>query len=124
MLLAMGAYDFGRGFMEKIRLNSAARAGAQYALANHHEATSVIMDGVTQSAREDAEDPSLYVAPNPPYYKCLDGAVINLGDSCSGGEVPMRYIEVDVGRPFEFMFDYPMTDGTMTLHGHAELRLR
>jgi hypothetical protein len=111
--------------MEKIRLNSAARAGAQYAIANSNEAESFIIDGVRQSARDDAQDPALDVHPNP-YYKCLDGTEINPqnGDTCSGGEVPMRYIEVDVSGPFEFLFDYPMTTGSMTLQGHAELRLR
>ena len=36
----------------------------------------------------------------------------------------MRYIEVDVSGPFEFLFDYPTTTGSMTLTGRAELRLR
>lgn len=123
MLLVMGTYDFGRGFTEKLRLNSAARAGAQYALANYNKDTSTLYDGVEQSAQEDADDPSLDVVPNI-YWKCLNGVVMLTGDPCSGGEVPMRYIEVDVSGPFEFMFDYPMTPGTMTLQGHAELRLR
>jgi hypothetical protein len=123
MLLVMGAYDFGRGFTEKLRLNSAARAGAQYALANYNKDTNALYNGVEQSAQEDAQDGSLYVDPNI-YCKCLDDVVLDCGEPCTGGEVPMRYIEVDVSGPFEFMFDYPMTTGSMTLQGHAELRLR
>ena len=125
LLLVMGAYDFGRGFTEKLRLNSAARAGAQYALANYNKDTSTLYAGVTQSAQEDAEDVDdiLQVDPNI-YCKCLDDAVLACGTPCSTGEVPMRYIEVDVSGPFEFMFEYPMTTGSMTLTGHAELRLR
>jgi len=123
----MGTFDFGRGFMEKQRLNSAARAGAQYALVNYNKDTSTLQNGVEQSAQADAEDVDeiLQVVPNI-YCRCLDDVVVACGTSgsCTGGEVPMRYIEVDVSGPFEFMFDYPMTSGTMTLQGHAELRLR
>jgi hypothetical protein len=123
MMLVMGAYDFGRGFTEKLRLNSAARAGAQYALQNYN----MVGDDaeVIQSARDDAEDVDELLDVDPNYYcRCLDGVTLLCGDPCTGGEVPMRYIEVDVSGPFEFMFDYPMTTGSMTLQGHAELRLR
>jgi len=123
MMLVMGAYDFGRGFTEKLRLNSAARAGAQYALQKYN----MVGDdaGVIQSARDDAEDVNDTLNVTPRYFcTCLTGGGIPCGTSCAGGEVPMRYIEVDVSGPFEFMFDYPMTSGSMTLQGHAELRLR
>jgi Flp pilus assembly protein TadG len=123
LLLVMGAYDFGRGFTEKLRLNNAARAGVQYALAHPQAADNELMNGATQSAQEDAEDGTLAVVPNI-YRKCLDDVVVLPTESCSGGEVPMRYIEVDVSKPFELMFDYPMTTGSMTLTGYAELRVR
>ena len=123
MLLVMGAYDFGRGFTEKLRLNSAARAGAQYALSNYNMVEDE--NGVRQSARDDAEDVDEVLQVDPNYIcRCLDDVVLDCGEPCTGGEVPMRYIEVDVSGPFEFMFDYPMTTGSMTLQGHAELRLR
>lgn len=123
LLLVMGAFDFGRGFTEKLRLNSAARAGAQYALEKYNKVEDTA--GVIQSARNDAEDVNNALTVTPRYYcACLTGGEIACGTSCSGGEVPMRYIEVDVSGPFQLMFDYPMTTGTMTLQGHAELRLR
>ncbi len=123
LLLVMGAYDFGRGFTEKLRLNSAARAGAQYALSNYNMVEDE--NGVRQSARDDAEDVDEVLQVDPNYIcRCLDDVVLDCGEPCTGGEVPMRYIEVDVSGPFEFMFDYPMTTGSMTLQGHAELRLR
>ena len=125
LLLVMGVYDFGRGFMEKNRLISAARAGAQYALAHPSANDNALYSGVTQSARDDAADVDgiLQVVPNP-YRKCLDDVEVGPDESCAGGEVPMRYIEVDVSGPFEFLFDYPMTTGSMILTGHAELRVR
>ncbi len=123
LLLVMGAYDFGRGFTEKLRLNSAARAGAQYALEKYNKIEDT--SGVIQSARDDAEDVNNTLTVTPRYFcTCLTGGEIACGTSCTGGEVPMRYIEVDVSGPFELMFDYPMTSGSMTLQGHAELRLR
>jgi hypothetical protein len=123
MMLVMGTYDFGRGFTEKLRLNSAARAGAQYALHNYN----MVGDnaGVVQSARDDAEDVGGTLDVTPRYFcTCLTGGEVPCGTSCTGGEVQLRYIEVDVNGPFEFMFDYPMSSGSMTLQGHAELRLR
>jgi TadE-like protein len=123
LMLVMGAYDFGRGFTEKLRLNSAARAGAQYALEKYNEVEDAA--GVIQSARNDAEDVNNTLTVTPRYFcTCLVGGEIACGTSCGGGEVPMRYIEVDVSGPFELMFDYPMTSGPTTLQGHAELRLR
>jgi hypothetical protein len=125
ILLILGATDFGRGFVEKLRLNNAARAGAQYALANHNKETAALYAGVEQSAQDDAEDLDQILDVDPNIYcKCLDGTELACGQPCSGGEVPMRYIEVDVSGPFEFLFDYPTTTGSMTLSGHAELRLR
>jgi hypothetical protein len=123
LMLVMGAYDFGRGFTEKLRLNSAARAGTQYALANYNMVGNE--SGVIQSARADAEDGDGTLTVTPRYYcTCLTGGEIACGTGCAGREVPMRYIEVDVSGPFELMFDYPMTTSSMTLQGHAELRLR
>ena len=125
VLLLVGAFDFGRGFTEKLRLNSAARAGTQYALAHHNVATAQLYAGVQQSAWDDADDvnQTLQVVPNI-YCACLDATPNPSCTPCAGGEVPLRYIEVDVSGPFEFLFDYPMTTGSMTLEGHAELRLR
>lgn len=123
LLLAAGAFDFGMGFNEKLRLEGAARAGAQYALYNGDKAEDSA--GVIQSARDDANDTAEVLTVTPVYYcTCLDGSQIACDGSCAGGEVPLRYIQVDVSRTLDLMFDYPLISDPLVIQGHAEMRLR
>lgn len=123
LLLAAGAFDFGQGFKEKLRLEGAARAGAQYALYNSNSIEGSA--GVIQSVRDDADDTAGVLTVTPVYYcTCLDGVPLACGGSCAGGEVPLRYIQVDVSRNFELMFSYPLISDSLVIQGHAELRLR
>ena len=123
LLLAAGAFDFGQGFKEKMRLEGAARAGAQFALYNSGKVDDSA--GVIQSARDDADDTAGVLTVTPVYYcTCLDGTPLACGGSCAGGEVPLRYIQVDISRNFELMFDYPLISDPLVIRGHAELRLR
>lgn len=123
LLLLSGAYDFGRGFNEKLRLDGAARAGAQYALYNYDKVEDSA--GVIQAARDDADDTAGLLTVTPVYYcTCLDATPVACGGSCTGGEVPLRYIQVHVSRTFDLMFDYPLIADPLVIQGHAELRLR
>lgn len=123
LLLVSGTYDFGRAFAAKLTLDGAARAGAQYALYNHDKAEDTA--GVIQTVRDDAGETEQTLTVTPDYYcTCVDGTAVACSGSCGGGEVPLRYIKVDVSRPFELMFDYPLVTNPMTLEGYAELRLR
>ena len=123
ILLVSGVYDLGRAFTEKLKLDGAARAGVQYALYNHDKAED--KPGVIQSVRDDAEYSDGVLTITPVYYcTCLDATPIACGEGCAGGEVPLRYIQVDVSRSLDLMFDYPLITDPATIQGHAELRLR
>lgn len=123
VLLATGTYDLGRGFMEKLRLNGAAKAGTQYALQLGH--TTQDTAGIIQKVREDADDTENLVTVTPRYYcGCLDGSEITCGSVCTGGEMPLQYIEVDASRSIDLIFDLPFVPDPFTIQGHAELRLR
>jgi len=123
LLLATGSYDLGRAFIEKLRLNGAARAGTQYALQLGD--TSQDTNGIIQKVREDADDTGDVLTVTPRYYcGCLDDTEIVCGSVCAGGEMPLRYIEVDASRSFDLIFDLPFTEDHFTILGHAEMRLR
>ena len=52
------------------------------------------------------------------------GKLTVAGNVCPGGEVPLRYIEVDASRSLDLIFDLSFVPDPFTIQGHAELRLR
>jgi Flp pilus assembly protein TadG len=122
--LIIAALDFGQAFQEKLRLENAARAGAQYALLLGYKKQDTA--SVIQKARDDANDTTSALTINANYYcSCLDGSSTDCATgTCPVGEVPMRYIHVDVRNTYTMIFDYPGFPASIDLTGDADMRVR
>ncbi len=123
VLMALGAYDFGRAFQEKHRLAGAARAGAQYAVQN---SGSDDVAGVVQSARNDAADTANTLDVTARYYcTCPTSGEITCGDPCpQAAESSLTYVDVDVQQTLALLFTYPGISDAVQLRGNVKMRVR
>lgn len=118
------AFDFGSAYQAKMRLEGAARAGIQYALLEGFKNQDT--GEVKSKAVAAASEPGITPLANANYYcQCLNGtAVPCTNGTCLTGEVPLRYIHVDVTRTYDLMFDYPGLPASLVLQGDADMRIR
>ncbi len=121
-MLTLVAFDVARGFQTKLRLESAARAGAQYAVAL---GATEDEPGVLQAAQDDADDPGLTV--DLPIYACIcveTGSSTPCNSNC-GGSVPIMTANVTTNGNYTPLFDYMgLLPPAMTLTGNAQIRVR
>ena len=123
--LAVGAFDFGRYGIEKTRVTSAARAGAQYAVQDLSTANDSA--GITAAARYDASDTNNVLTitlASPPSYCVCDGATVSCASTCSDGNYAPRYIDVTVSKPVDLLFNYPGVPTNITVSATSTLRVK
>jgi Flp pilus assembly protein TadG len=121
--LATGGWDFGNALLQQERLASAARAGAQYAVASMTNSTNYA--GMIQAARNDAGDTAnaLQVTAQKVCTCPAGGAVSCSGGTCAGNAAPYSYAQVIVSEPYTLMVSYPGIGSSLQLSGKALLRL-
>ncbi len=123
-MLMFAAFDISQGFQTKLRLESAARAGAQYATALGATEDPA---GVVQAAKDDANDPSLDVDLGDIAYECIcieTGNPTPCNSNC-GGSVPIFYVNVTVNGEYTPMFNYGgLLPDTMPLSANVQFRVR
>ena len=120
--LAIGAFDFGRFGIEKSRITSAARAGAQFGIQD--QSTAEDEDGIRQAAQNDASDNTLTVASRR-FCSCPNQGEVGCGENCAddGALAPM-YVEVAVDGDVELMFTYPGIPDPVPISSTSTMRLR
>lgn len=125
-LVLMGAIDFGFAYNAKLGLADATRAGVQYAADNYNDLTDI-----SAAVHEKLEEAGLVPAPGEPQpvttsarSYCSCGAVeIACSSTCTGGELPNRYVEITLAREFGLMFHYPFMDDPVELNESATMRV-
>lgn len=126
LVLVMGAYDFGRLFMEQSGVTQAARAGAQFAVLDQANATNTA--GMIQAARDEAEDINnelTITATN--FCRCPGStATVNCAANCPDGNYAPLYVQVTVQDSLDMLFDYPglPETGTYSLSSTSTMRVR
>jgi Flp pilus assembly protein TadG len=124
ILVLLGVFDLGNALQQSIRLESAARAGAQYAFAYPGDEA-----GIAAAVRANLTGWSNVVVQRPVRVcKCADGTGVDCSTgTCDGGAtLPITYISVTVTRPFVGIS--PLTasifSSLTTLTGNVEIRLQ
>ena len=132
VLLAFGAFDYGSAYVEKVRLNGAARAGAQQALYNSqdwqntgqmeqvaleeyvgHALTQTEIDAMSLSATANA------------FCACTAGLTVACTDTCPGGDSPGQFVSVTLNNATPLTLPYPWASGdTVPVDGQAVVRVR
>ncbi|MBX6374639.1 MAG: pilus assembly protein [Acetobacteraceae bacterium] len=123
ILTLLGAFDLGNAIQQRIRLEAAARAGAQYAVTNPSDAT-----GTAAVVRANLAGWSdITIEPPVRTCRCDDGAAVDCatGICNSGNGAPITYISVTVTRPFTFISPVSalLLPSLATLKGNVEIRI-
>jgi len=130
LLLAVGAFDFGMAFQQKHLLASAAQAGAQIAV-QERSLSEVPVGDIIARVRAEANDTGNTLIVTPTYFcVCPEGGAEFACDTeplpCAAapGRLPSKYIQVDVRRSFDLVFDYPGVAKTVPLQATSTMRVR
>jgi Flp pilus assembly pilin Flp len=120
-LLVMGGFDLGSIVQQSLRLEAAARAGAQHAFSRPSDTA-----GIAAAIRANLPGWTDITVPSPVQVcRCPDGTSVSCGGALCGTEPPAIYISVQVSRPFTAITPLSATLAPpTTLRGHVELRLR
>jgi Flp pilus assembly protein TadG len=132
VLLAFGAFDYGSAFVESVRLNGAARAGAQQALYNAQDWQNT--DQMEQVALEEYAGHALtpeeiavmpVAATAQAFCACTAGMTLACTATCPGGESPGQFVSVTLNNATPLTLPYPWADGdTVQVDGQAVVRVR
>ena len=126
LLMLLGAVDFGMVINEKMKLQSAARAGVQFAVQN---STNAQNDAAIRLAVTNASglDPADFTIDPQVFCECAEGAVVACDGTCAIG-APRRAVTVTVRENFLTLFDYTFLgfgmDRPMVLVGQATMRVQ
>ncbi|MBI0539262.1 pilus assembly protein [Roseomonas sp. KE2513] len=120
-LLVAGGIDVGNAMQQTLRLEAAARAGAQYAFSRPDDS-----DGISAAVRTNLQGWGDINIPSPAKVcRCPNGDVVSCQGGSCGSDASATYISVRVTRPFSA--STPLSAAiipAITLSGHVELRLR
>jgi Flp pilus assembly protein TadG len=123
LLLTTALFDLGFAAYEKMQVQSAADAGAQYAAANSWDATriSTAVTGATGASGITASPaPSQFCA-------CPTGgtlANISCANKCANGNAPSIYALVSAQKAHTTVLPYPILSQPLTLSGQAITRIK
>ena len=130
--LAVGTAEYGRAFSAKSELANIARAGAQAAIEFSGEdeslSTTVQTNLILAGLINDPDGQEFNATTQPQtlvesYCTCPGGAPVGCGDSCSGSDLPRRYVQVTASLPFSPMVPMPIFSKSMTLSETVSMRM-
>ena len=122
--LFMGAYDFGQLAKESLRVNGAARAGAQYALQGGQAAaadTASVIKAAHDGGMDTTNDLNV-TARN--YCACAGGGEVGCSTNCGDGKYALMYVEVKVDNDVTMLFDYPGIASPQNVASTVTMRVR
>lgn len=123
--LFMGAYDFGQLAKESLRVNGAARAGAQYALQGGQAAaadTASVIKAAHDGGMDTTNDLNV-TARN--YCTCAGGSgEVGCTTNCGDGKYAPMYVEVKVDSDVTMLFDYPGIASPQNVAATVTMRVR
>lgn len=112
--------DLGLAANERMRLISAVRAGAQYAMRNPSDAA-----GTTQAVLAAAAglDPGLVSVTLTQSCGCSDGSQVACAGTCLVGSV-RSYVTVTASETYSFLVTYPGVGDSLALSANASFRIQ
>ena len=119
--------DLGMGFYAQMRVQNAAQAGAQYAIAHgwNNGANVTAIENAVTSATTLA---SIIPSPAPSQAcGCASGTSIspsNCGSTCPDGAAAGSYVTVNAQSPYSPFISYPSIGSSVTLTAQATVRVQ
>lgn len=132
ILLAFGAFDYGSAYVESLRLNGAARAGAQVALydpLNWDDTARLEQSALEEYAGRGLTSDEVEALPvsaaADAFCACTAGAPLACSDVCPGGDAPGRFVQVTLTRGVPLTLPYPWASGgEVAVQGATVVRVR
>lgn len=132
VLLAFGAFDYGSAYVESVRLNGAARAGAQQALYNAQNWQNIgqmeqaaLEEYVGHALTQTEIDAMSVQATASPFCACTAGATVACTDTCPGGESVGQFVRVTLNGNVPLTLPYPWSSTSqVAVDGQAVVRVR
>jgi Flp pilus assembly protein TadG len=130
---AFGAFDYGRAYVEGVRLSGAAREGAQQVLyqpANWQNdqliEQAALEDYVGHALTPDQMSTVPVSATAQAFYACQNGDVVTDGSTpCPDGSLPGQYVRVGLTKSVSLLLPYPWSsNGSTAVAGSAVVRVR
>jgi Flp pilus assembly protein TadG len=115
-------FDLGMGAYQKMRVQDAAEAGAQYALA--HGYSSAAITSAAQNATSLGAN--VTVTPSQACNCVSNGAIggsVACGSACADGSTAGTYVTVATQATYTLLVSYPGLTSPMTLNGTAIVRI-
>lgn len=132
VVLTLGAFDYGRAYVESVRLSGAAREGAQKALyepskwqdeALIEQAALEEYAGHTLTSSEMSTMP--VSATSLAFCACQNGADLVCSGTCPDGSLPGQFVRVTLTKSVSLSLPYPWASGgTTATAGEAVVRVR
>lgn len=120
VLVLCGTVEYGVRVYNAMALESAARAGAQYAVANPDD-LSGIQAAVSNATRLTASTLTVTASQS---CVCSGGAALeNCSATCSSGQFKIKYVTVNVTQPYVSVVPYAPLARPAQLSGSAYLRI-
>lgn len=118
--LMVAVADFGLAANQKMRLASAARAGAQAAYKASGDTA-----GVRAAVQLAADlDPARLTIASQSYCGCMTGGAVACTATCADGNGLRTYVSVSVSQNWEPLIVSTFMDAPITLTGSAVLRVK
>lgn len=118
MLLMLSVIDFGMAFHEKMQLESASRAGLQFAV-HDYQAEAQIRQVVLAASSLPADQVTVTVSHR---YDC-NGAIGTAGTFCGDGSWPATIVTISARKRFDALFTLYGLENVFNLEGTAEGRV-
>ena len=123
LLLLFGAGDLARAFYTSVTLTNAAGVGAMFGSRSVDAASDVA--GITQAARNDAQNLIGMVVTATKYCQCSDGSsILCSSTSCAGGARSRLYSSVTTQYLFRTLASYPGIPPQLLLTKRVVMRAR
>lgn len=125
-VMVIGVIDLGYGFWEKMEVGNAARAGAQYTVANYG-ANGFSSSGVQQAMANATGLSTIQASPVPtkscgcPSSTGIQTVPCNAG--CGGGGSPATYVTVNAQLSYSTLFTWPGIGNPVTLSAKQTVRV-
>jgi Flp pilus assembly protein TadG len=122
LLLAIGAFDFGRVFYTAMAVTGAAHAGAQYGAQSVGKAED--QAGMVQAALDSSPDLGISAtASESPVCRCATGSATVDCDTTDSACLPLRvYASVTASRTFTTIVNYPGIPHSVPISRTAQIR--
>lgn len=122
MIMMLGIFDYGMFLNAQMKLESTARAAAQYVVLGG-DPELIEEEIILQSSLNVSADTMDSLDIDKSYtYECADGIDIGEGSECDDGDYLREFFEITISMDYEPIFGFPGVPDEITIAGNVRLQ--